>query len=247
MDRFTAIEHSVPDRGVDTWLVLADLTHRLLFRAPSSEIASRLTQSTVEVLLGQRSGGGMVRGLVLIAIMFAFSSIVHAAELDGVSMPNEQTVHGTRLWLNGIGLRTYSIFGIHIYVAGLYLEQRSDSSDSIVHSKGLKLLVIHFLHDVSAEQARTAWREGFEQNCRRPCHLDPHDVQRFLAQVHSIRQGDNAYLLFSPAGVRITDDGQPLGSIDDPHFAEVMLETFIGPVPPTPRLKRELLGLGESK
>ena len=27
--------------------------------------------------------------------------------------------------LNGIGLRTYSILGIPIYVAGLYLERRS--------------------------------------------------------------------------------------------------------------------------
>jgi hypothetical protein len=32
-----------------------------------------------------------------------------------------------------------------------------------------------------------------------------------------------------------------MGDIPDPHFAELMLTTFIGPVP-TPRLKRELLG-----
>lgn len=34
-----------------------------------------------------------------------------------------------------------------------------------------------------------------------------------------------------------------MGEISDPHFAEVMLGTFIGAEPPTPRLKRELLGL----
>jgi hypothetical protein len=33
-----------------------------------------------------------------------------------------------------------------------------------------------------------------------------------------------------------------MGDIADPHFAETMLATFIGPEPPTPRLKRELLG-----
>jgi hypothetical protein len=34
-----------------------------------------------------------------------------------------------------------------------------------------------------------------------------------------------------------------MGGIRDPHFAELMLATIIGAVPPTPRLKRELLGL----
>jgi hypothetical protein len=33
-----------------------------------------------------------------------------------------------------------------------------------------------------------------------------------------------------------------MGDIPDPHFAELMLATVIGAVPPTPRLKRELLG-----
>jgi hypothetical protein len=33
-----------------------------------------------------------------------------------------------------------------------------------------------------------------------------------------------------------------MGDIADPRFAELMLTTFIGPVPPTPRLKRQLLG-----
>jgi len=189
----------------------------------------------------------MLRGLVLVTATFAFLSAASAAELDGVWMPDEQTVSNTQLWLNGIGLRTYSIFRIRIYVAGLYLEQRGDNPGDIVHSKGLKLLVIHFLHDVTAEQARTAWREGLQQNCQSPCQLDPHEVQQFLAQVPPAHSGETSSLLFTPSGVRITQDGQLLGSIDNPHFAEVMLDTFIGPVPPTPRLKRELLGLDRAK
>ena len=40
----------------------------------------------------------------------------------------------------------------------------------------------------------------------------------------------------------MTFNGRLMGDIHDPHFAELMLATFIGAVPPTPRLKRELLG-----
>ena len=42
--------------------------------------------------------------------------------LDGVQLPATLQVDGKSLQLNGFGLRTYSLLGIHIYVAALYLE-----------------------------------------------------------------------------------------------------------------------------
>ena len=184
----------------------------------------------------------MVHGLISVAIGAASLCAAHAADLQGISLPDTRISDGTQLRLNGIGLRTFPIFGIPIYVAGLYLESRSDNSDAILHSPERKLLDIRFLRDVDVEDAREAWRDGFEQNCKSPCYLDPHDVQRFLAAVPSMHKGDETTLLFSSKSVLVTVNGQRLGDIADPHFAETMLATFIGPEPPTRRLKRELLG-----
>ena len=122
------------------------------------------------------------------------------------------------------------------------MERRSDNPDAILHSTESKLLDIRFLRDVDAENARKAWRDGFDGNCKLPCHLDPSDVQRFLAAVPSMHEGDESTLLFTSRGVRVTFNGRPIGDIADPHFAQTVLATFIGPEPPTPRLKRELLG-----
>jgi hypothetical protein len=144
--------------------------------------------------------------------------------------------------LNGIGLRTFSILGVPIYVAGLYLEKYDSDADTILRSRERKLLDIRFLRDVDAENARKAWRDGFEQNCKTPCSLNPLDVQRFLAAIPSVHKGDETALLFTSRGVEVKFNGQPRGDIADPHFAETMLATFIGPEPPTTRLKRELLG-----
>ena len=116
------------------------------------------------------------------------------------------------------------------------------TSDAILQSTERKLLDIRFLRDVGADDARQAWRDGFDQNCRAPCNLDPRDVHRFLAAVPSMRKGDATTLLFTPDSVRVTVNGQPMGDIVNPQFAKTMLATFIGPEPPTPRLKRELLG-----
>jgi hypothetical protein len=68
-------------------------------------------------------------------------------------------------------------------------------------------------------------------------------MRRFLAAVPSVHKGDDSTLLFTAKGVHITFNGRLMGDIADPHFAELMLATFIGREPPTPRLKRELLGL----
>jgi hypothetical protein len=185
----------------------------------------------------------MIRPLTLAAASFAALSAANAASLDGISMPDAREVNGVRMQLNGIGLRTFSLLGIRIYIAGLYLEHRSNSPDEILSSPSMKLLEIHFLRDVDAEDARKAWQESFEQICKTPCYLDPRDTQQFLAAVPSVHRGDESTLLFTPQGLHITINAKSMGDIRDPHFAELILGTFIGAAPPTPRLKAELLGL----
>jgi chalcone isomerase-like protein len=165
-----------------------------------------------------------------------------AAELSGVQIPDVRSVDGTTMRLNGIGLRTYSFLRIPIYVAGLYLEQPSKNPDAILHSTPSKLLDIRFLRDVDADEARKSWRDGLEHNCKSPCSLDPSEVKRFLSAVPFMRRGDETRLLFTPRGVEFKINGAPIGVIADLHFAEIILATFIGPEPPTARLKRELLG-----
>ncbi len=165
-----------------------------------------------------------------------------AAVLDGVTMPDEVTVDGTPLRLNGMGLRTYSFLRVQIYVAALYLEHRSDDGEEVIRSPGKKRIEVRFLRDVDAERGRQAWRDGFAANCRLPCRLDPADVDRFLAEVQPVRRGDTATLTFEQGHVSFVFDGRALGTVADPHFASVILATFIGPVPATEQLKSGLLG-----
>jgi hypothetical protein len=188
----------------------------------------------------------MLRRLILAGLVLAPCCVADAATLDGVTMPSARVADGTNLRLNGIGLRTYSVFGVRIYVAGLYLEQPSSDSDSILRSPEKKLLDIRFLRDGDAAHARRAWQDGFDGNCRPPeCSLNPQDVARFLASVPAIHRGDETVLLFTDAGALVTFNGRPLGEIADRHFAETLLATFIGPAPPTPQLKQALLGRAE--
>ena len=182
------------------------------------------------------------RTLILATVIVPVWFAARSAELDGVQLPDTLQVDGKTLHLNGYGLRTYSILGIHIYVASLYLEHLSTIPEEILRSPETKLLMVRFERSVSADQARKAWHDGLVNNCKSPCQLDPKDVEKFLADIPAMHTGDNFSLLFKQHSATVTVGGQQIGTISSPQFAEAMLATFLGPNPASPRLKQELLG-----
>jgi Chalcone isomerase-like len=152
------------------------------------------------------------------AITVSFWLVAHAAELDGVQFPETQLVDGKTLHLNGYGLRAYSILGIHIYVAGLYVERLSTDPVEIIRSSETKLVTVRFERNVSADDARNAWRDSLANNCLNPCHLAPEDVLRFLAMVPAMHKGDSYALLFTQSGATVTVNGQQIGTLSQRQF-----------------------------
>jgi hypothetical protein len=183
----------------------------------------------------------LLSSLMVLAVASPIWLVAYAEEVDGVQMPVTLQVVGKTLHLNGHGLRTYSILGIHIYAASLYLEHLSSNPEAIIQSPETKLIMVRFEHDVSSDQARDSWKTALENNCIAPCYLDPADVQRFLAQVPAMHVGDNFNLLFENGGAIVSVNGHQIGTIPRRQFAEAILATFLGPNPASPRLKQELL------
>ncbi len=183
-----------------------------------------------------------MRQLLFTATLLAAGVPAAAAELSGVALPDTSEAAGTPLVLNGIALRTFSFLRLHVYVAGLYLEHRSDDPDTILGSNEFKLLRFTFLRDIGQSQARRAWRDSLGQSCTMPCQLPPHSVDAFLASVPAIHAGDTSVFTFTPQGLDVTMNGQPVGRIEDPLFVHVVLSSFLGPHPTAPEVKRELLG-----
>lgn len=181
------------------------------------------------------------RAMAAAAFLMPVWTSAWAAELDGVELPATRQAAGKTLLLNGYGLRNYSILGIHIYVAGLYLEHLNTDPDAIIQSPETKLVAVSFRRDVSADSARDAWRIALKNNCVAPCVLDPDDVARFLAVVPAMHAGDTCNLLFEGHRAVVTVNGQQIGTISHTMLADAVLATFIGPKPASPALKRGLL------
>jgi hypothetical protein len=192
---------------------------------------------------GSHYGRATILALLLTVLLGAVLS-VNAAQLDDVYLPDVRRVAGANLVLNGIVLRTYSLLRIHLYVAGLYLERRNNNAEAVLRSPEVKLLEVHFLHNVSQEDVRNEWRRGFAANCQKPCRLRPQDISGFIAKVPGVRDGDVGMFLFTRNGLSVTFNGRLLGTTTNPYFAQQVLGTFLGPAPAAPEVKQGLMGGG---
>ena len=182
----------------------------------------------------------------LCAAVFALSCVTglqaRAAEMAGVQLPDSQTLGTRQLQLNGMGLRTYSLFHVHIYVAGLYLAHPSRNAAAILNSDSPKILQLHFVHNVAAPQVRKAWATGLAANCLAPCSLNQAELSRFLASLNAVSAGDTVTFIFQHDKADAYENSHYLGQIADPEFAKLILAMFIGPHVQAPGLKRALLG-----
>jgi hypothetical protein len=173
----------------------------------------------------------------------ATSHAASAAELAGVQMPDHKVVEGVPLTLNGMGLRTYSVLNIHIFVAGLFLSEPSHDAEAIMASPEPKLLRFVFLHDVDEQKARNSWEKSLAVNCEAPCHLPSGEVAKFLASVPAMNKGDVVDILFNHQTADFTVNGRSIGLVTDPVLAHVILRGYIGPDASPPAVRDGMLGL----
>ncbi len=168
-----------------------------------------------------------------------------AATLDDVTMPDTMQYGGRTLVLNGMGLRTLTVFSVRIYVAGLYLTAPSHDARQIVQSPEPKILLLHFLHSGSKEDVEREYRQGERVNCADGgCSpSDQPDFERLVAAAPPVAPGDTSTYVFADGGVDVLANGREIAKVNNPDLAKRLLSGFIGDHPPSPGLRRALLGL----
>lgn len=176
-----------------------------------------------------------------LAFMLAPIVDVHAASLAGVTLPDAVQVAGKTLALNGMGLRTK--FVVKVYVAGLYLEQKSSDANAILKSDAPKRTVMHFLRDVSKNQMADAFNESFENNAPEASKSMKADIDRLLAALEPLKEGDEMAFTYVPGkGSTMSVNGKDKVTISGPAFAPVLFSVWLGPKPPNAGLKKGMLG-----
>jgi hypothetical protein len=185
----------------------------------------------------------MMLGVCVVTVLSLSARSAAAAEISGIRLPDQVTVEGKTLKLNGAGLRQATFLKFNVYAAGLYLENSSRDGEAIANSDQPKSIEMVFMREVSAKQMAEAFQEGFEKNCVADCARLKPDIAKLQGLMKDMKKGDAMAFHFLPDKVEVMIRGQRVGSIGDKGFSEQLIRCWIGKNPPNAGLKEGLLGL----
>ncbi len=188
----------------------------------------------------------LMRAVAAAAVVLLAGAAGAQVQIEGVKLEPAVQVAGTSLVLNGAGLRTRAFF--KVYVAGLYVPQKSGDAAALLAQKGPRRMAIAMLRNVDADSFSGALNDGLKAN------LSEAQVAGFKAQIEALnanlkaigeaRKGDLIHFEFTPeAGTRVLVNGQPRGTaIAGDDFFAAVLRIWLGDKPVDGALKKGLLG-----
>jgi hypothetical protein len=178
--------------------------------------------------------------LILLLLVTAVVNL-RAGTLAGVTLPDTVQAGSTSLQLNGIGLRTK--FMVKVYVAGLYLPQKSSDANAILKADTPKQIVMHFVRDVTRNQLTDGFAESFHNNTPDAEKALKSDIDRLFAALEPVRDGEEIIFTYLPEkGTSAVQASTEKLTIGGNAFAEILFSVWLGPKPPNSALKKGLLG-----
>ncbi|MFL0811601.1 MAG: TonB family protein [Agarilytica sp.] len=150
--------------------------------------------------------------------------------------------------LNGVA--THAELGQEQFIAGLFTSTLSDSSGTILSTQEEKRIQVRVLAPrLSSRRFRRMWIEGMAINAS-PAELEKHanDMADFSNMVKiKMIAGDIFSVERREDAVRVSINSVMLGEIEDPQFFDLLLRTWIGPVPLSSEFRDALLTAGSIK
>ncbi len=185
---------------------------------------------------------------LFIAVGLCWSTASFAAvELAGVKVEDSISVAGTKLQLNGAGIRYKGPF--KVYVGDLYTTQPVKSLDELIAAPGPKRLTMTFLRDMNSADFGKLLTRGIEDNVSKselskiiPGMIKMGDI---FAATKSFAPGDVCALEWDPAkGLSIWAKGKLQAEpFKDPAFFRALMSIWFGNSPADWKLKDQLLGI----
>ncbi len=181
----------------------------------------------------------------LIALCAA-TGVGAAQDINGVKVEDNITVAGTKLQLNGAGIRYKAIF--KVYVGELHTTQKVTSLEELVAAPGPKRLSMTFLREIEAGPFGKLLTRGVEDNVPKNemSKLVPGLIR--MGDIFTVNKalmpGDVIHLDWIPGtGMVVTAKGKVQGEpFKEPEFFKAIMSIWFGPSPADFKLKEAMLG-----
>ena len=182
----------------------------------------------------------------LAALVLSAGVLAAPIDVGGIKIEDVQDVQGSKLSLNGAGVRYKAVF--KVYAAGLYTGKKVATPEELIAAPGPKRMSITLLRDIDSNELGKAFTKGFEENSPKSemSKLIPGLIK--MGQIFSDQKkmltGENFTIDWVPGtGTIITVKGKPQGEpFKEPEFYAALMRIWLGPNPADYRLKDALLG-----
>ena len=182
----------------------------------------------------------------LAALMLSAGILAAPVEVSGIKLADPVELAGSRLQLNGAGIRYKAVF--KVYVAALYLEKKAATPEEAFAAPGAKRIGITLLREIDSNELGKSFTKAFEENAPKTemSRLIPGLLK--MGQVFSDQKkmlaGESFAIDWIPGtGTVISVKGKPQGEpIKEVEFYNAMLRIWLGAKPADWKLKDELLG-----
>lgn len=184
----------------------------------------------------------MLRCWIVVSVLAGSSAAPE--ELVGVRMPDEVTVGGGTLVLNGMAIRTATIFKIDVYVAGLYLARKTTDPDEILQLDQPIRIHMQYLRSVDRKDIAKAWRESFRDYGELKIEVYRDRLAELVSWLPATSKGDSTTFTYVPETKTLTVevDHERRGDIVGADFAGAFFRVWFAPGVPYPTLRDGLLG-----
>ncbi|MEM7586900.1 MAG: chalcone isomerase family protein [Acidobacteriota bacterium] len=180
-------------------------------------------------------------GMIASALALCLTLPSFAAELGGVTLPDQVNIDGDSLVLNGMGLRKKAI--IKVYVGGLYLPAKQSDGAAILANDSSRHMVMHFLFTVPADRLSDAWSEGLENNTPGASAGVREAFGKLNGWMVEMKKGEQMTFSYRPgSGTTVSVKGEVKGTLKGREFADALFACWIGKEPPSSGFKKGLLG-----
>ena len=180
------------------------------------------------------------RAAALLTVLLLAPTASWAKSKEGVSLPDEVEYAGKKLTLNGLGVREATVFNVKVYVAGLYVERKSNDGKALAGADAPKRIVLHFVRSVSADQIREAIVDGFDAQSKQSLKAD---IDKFGNALTPFKDGDELVITYVPGtGTQVAIRNSDVVTIPGFPFAKALFMIWLGDAPPSTDLQNGLLG-----
>ena len=178
--------------------------------------------------------------------LFLSSGAFAQVNVSGVKFDETIDLRGTKVQLNGAGVRYKAVF--KVYAAGLYLNKKASTTEEVLAASGPKRMSITMLRDIDSGELGKLFSRGMEDNMDKAAFSKLIPGVMRMSQVFSdckkLNAGDTFTVDWVPGtgtviSVKCNQNTEPF---KEPEFYNALLRIWLGPHPADARLKDSLLG-----